>query len=98
MAGMSITTVGDLIARLEEYDPDAELRAVIQPSWPLEKTVVGVKSTNEIQQEQAYSDGGPEIRTDELESDATGPVYVLVGEYHPDDNHPYGPAGVYDGT
>lgn len=35
-------TVRDLIAALEDYDPDAEVRIAIQPRWPLEYSISDV--------------------------------------------------------
>lgn len=34
----AIDTVGELIAVLQDYDPDAPIRLAIQPRWPFEYT------------------------------------------------------------
>jgi precorrin-4 methylase len=36
---MRIHTVSDLIARLEDYDPDAPVAIASEPSWPLVNTI-----------------------------------------------------------
>jgi hypothetical protein len=35
-------TVRDLVRLLEDFDPDAEVRLAVQPSWPLRHNVAGV--------------------------------------------------------
>lgn len=34
-----MTTVGDLIHMLEDFDEDLEVRLAMQPSWPMEYTI-----------------------------------------------------------
>lgn len=41
-------TVAQMIERLQEMDPEAEVRLATQPSWPLEYHVAGVASQQEI--------------------------------------------------
>jgi hypothetical protein len=35
-------TVSELIERLQELNPDAEVRLAVQPSWPFENEIAGV--------------------------------------------------------
>ena len=39
-----ITTVGELIAELEQYGPDLPVRVAVQPSHPMENAVGSVAS------------------------------------------------------
>ena len=41
-------TAGELIERLSEYDEDTPVHMVIQPSYPLESHIEGVKSREEM--------------------------------------------------
>ena len=41
-------TVAELIERLQDMDPEAEVRLATQPSWPLQSTVRGVASQAEV--------------------------------------------------
>lgn len=43
----AIDTVGELIAALQDYDPDAPIRLAIQPRWPFEYTLGGVALTRD---------------------------------------------------
>lgn len=43
-------TVAQLIAELEQYPEDAEVRLVYQPSWPLESKISGVISRTDMLQ------------------------------------------------
>lgn len=40
-------TVGDLIARLQEFDEEAEVRFAYQPSWPLQDHIGDVRQTDD---------------------------------------------------
>lgn len=44
-------TVGELIAQLEAYDEDQEVRIMSQPSWPFEYSIAGVVAGDEIESE-----------------------------------------------
>ncbi|MGW5646230.1 hypothetical protein ACWEV3_40205 [Saccharopolyspora sp. NPDC003752] len=44
---MRIETVGDLIAALKEYDPDAPVRWAAQPGYPLEYAIESVTNDAE---------------------------------------------------
>ena len=52
----TIETIGELIAVLEAYDPDTEVRMAIQPRWPTEHLVGEVIDTGEV---VWLGDGGP---------------------------------------
>jgi hypothetical protein len=41
-------TVGELIERLEEMDPDAEIRLMTQENYPFENSIAGVTDSEEI--------------------------------------------------
>jgi hypothetical protein len=42
-----VDTVGELMAALEDYDPDTPIRWAAQPSWPFEYTLGAVVRTPE---------------------------------------------------
>lgn len=44
----TIETVGELIAVLQSYDADAEIRLAIQPRWPMEHMVGEIIDTGEV--------------------------------------------------
>lgn len=46
-------TVAELIALLETYPEDAEIRIAHQPAWPLQETIHTVVSSEEIGYEEA---------------------------------------------
>ena len=43
-----IETVGDLIAVLQTFDADAEVRLALQPRWPVEHLLGEVVDTGEV--------------------------------------------------
>lgn len=43
--------IKDLLERLEQYDPEAEVRLLTQPQWPMEARIAGVASATEISSE-----------------------------------------------
>lgn len=73
-------TVAELIERLNECDPNAEVRLATQPTYPLQSTLRGVAAS-----EDDGEDGF---------SQATGPVYLVEGSQ--DANQPYAPGWVFD--
>ena len=44
----TIETVGDLIAALQTFDPEAEVRLAIAPRWPAEHLLGEVIDTGEV--------------------------------------------------
>lgn len=44
---MSILTVGELIERLENCDPQSPIALAIQPSWPFEYTLSDVEEADD---------------------------------------------------
>ena len=62
-------TAGELIKRLSDYDENTPVHIVIQPNWPLESNIEGVKSREEM---------GDEIG-DPLK-DGENIVYITEGE------------------
>lgn len=63
-------TVRELIGVLEEQDPDAEVRLMIQPSWPFEHAIAGVWTPDEP---NPYDD-----ESGFLPADTDGPVVYLT--------------------
>lgn len=63
-----ITTVGELIAALEDYDDDTPVRFAQQPAWPFEYTIGRVTCTPE----DADGDG----------TEPTDEAVVWLGEGH----------------
>lgn len=63
-----IETVGDLIAALDDYDPNTPIRLATQPCWPFEYTIGGVALTPD----DAEGDG----------TEPTGDPVVWIGAGH----------------
>jgi len=56
-------TVAELIERLSECDPKAEVRIMEQPNWPFEHAIRGVTDSNEIalaEADERCEEVGPE--------------------------------------
>lgn len=74
-------TVGELIELLQQYDEDAEVKSMQQPSWPFEYSIAGVVSRDEFRgrdededhDTKGYAEAGTEY--DEKPSD----VFILEG-------------------
>jgi hypothetical protein len=64
-------TVGELIARLQRYPEDAEVRLMCQPDYPFEYSV-----DSTIQRSEIPSDHDDDDFDDEDDSD----VFILEGE------------------
>jgi hypothetical protein len=84
--------VAELIALLEDADPDAEVLMAHQPSWPLQFHVLGVYDA---------ADEEPRCTAHEVvDCTECGPpepntaVYLVEGS-HPDDT-PYAPRSAWD--
>jgi hypothetical protein len=73
-------TVRDMMAALEDYDPDAEVRIAIQPRWPLEYTIGDVVCSDSITDDE----------DEEADDDKPVVVYVTEGQ-----QVGYAPAGVF---
>lgn len=57
-----IETVGDLIAALECYDPDTQVRLASQPGWPFEYTIGEVALTpDDAERNDAEPAGEPVV-------------------------------------
>ena len=65
-------TVGELIERLEDLDPDAEVRLMIQRHYPLESHVYGICGGQELKRGEDDDDDGEDEGTESV-------VYILEG-------------------
>jgi len=74
--------VGELIERLQDLDPQAEVRLATQPSWPLQFHVQGV----------AIAPDAPDNDDDSAATDGNV-VYIVEGE--PVSQTPYAPSWVF---
>lgn len=83
-------TVRDLIDRLEDLDPDAEILLAHQPSWPLQFTLAGVAAGEDVAGDVECEEHG-DYNCDECAD--SGVVYLVEGN-HPD--HPYAPRAVWN--
>jgi hypothetical protein len=86
-------TVRDLIAALEDYDQDAEVRIAIQPRWPLEYSISDVVCSDTIKDDD--DDEEEEQQPTEQSPDADPqdkPVVVYITE---GTQIGYAPAGVF---
>jgi hypothetical protein len=69
-------TVRDLMERLEDMDPDAEVRLMIQRHYPLESTVLGICDSKELRRDP---EEGDEEEGEEEDDDAETIVYIVEG-------------------
>jgi len=54
--------VQDLIDRLSEYEPKAEVRLLHQPSYPMESTLGGIVSESKVVEHESLDLGdGPDV-------------------------------------
>jgi hypothetical protein len=71
-------TVNELIEMLQDEDPDAEVRLLMQPSWPFEYSVGGL-----VRDEDAPAEGSesydPETPTDDAE-EPRNIVFLVEGQ------------------
>lgn len=74
-------TVAELIDRLSEMDPEAQVRLATQPAWPLQFEVGDVVPGAETPADAAH--------------DGRGPIVWLTEGGHPTSS-PYAPASVFD--
>lgn len=102
---MSITTVAELIAHLEDFDPDAIVRIAHQPSWPLAEVVGNVTTDEDADDERECPDHegylvdhDPDCAAAYAEAAAedVGPqiVWIVAGGAHHSES-PYAPRGVF---
>ena len=87
---MTITTVGELIARLEDYDPETPIMLAHQPSWPLAETLAGI-----VGPEDREMPSDDEVDPDEAAEPDT--VWLVAGG-HAWDRSPYAPGWVFEGA
>ena len=52
--------VRDLMTLLGEMNPDAEVKLMVQPSWPFECSLKGVAVRHQFQEEGEVSNGEPD--------------------------------------
>ena len=75
-------TIDDLIEYLEHYRDeiggDAEVRLMTQPNWPLEYTICGLASQDEMD-EQIEDDGEEEEASEETADDDEPVLYIVEG-------------------
>jgi hypothetical protein len=86
-------SVRDLIERLQDCDPEAEVLLAHQPSWPLQFEVRGVASSEDIAM-SAECNGHGDYNCDDCVAAKGEPVVYLVEGGHPD--HPYAPRAAWD--
>jgi hypothetical protein len=82
-------TVEDLIAELEQYDRDAEVRVAVQPSWPLACDVQNVVSSFDFatRPDPVSSDDVPFVSV----------VWIAVSQVSGSGESPYAPAEAWAG-
>jgi len=67
-------TVGELIELLEQYDRDAQVLLMEQPSWPFEYSIRGVVSREEIVNQEPDED-----RAELGDGEEINDVFILEG-------------------
>jgi hypothetical protein len=80
-------TVAELIALLEDCDPDAQVRLAHQPAWPLQFTLAGLATTDDL-------DATPGAE-DEAGRDGPAVVWLVPGE-PPAGVTPYAPEQLWE--
>lgn len=85
-------TVDDLIAELEQYDRDAEVRVAIQPSYPLACDVPNVIAGSEL----PHRDVDDPARGDVVEDVPV--VWIAVSQVSSSSASPYAPAEAWSGS
>lgn len=83
-------TVDDLIAELEQYDRDAEVRVAIQPQWPLACDIANVASSFDFptRPDPVSSDDVPFVPV----------VWIAVSQVSSSGESPYAPAEAWSGS
>lgn len=84
--------VQDLIERLSELDPEAPILLAHQPSWPLQFTLRGVATSQDIANGSECEEHG-HYDCDKCAA-VEEPVVYLVEGNHPD--HPYAPRAAWE--
>jgi hypothetical protein len=73
--------VSELIELLEEQDPDAEVLVMMQQSWPLECSLAGVTTREEMLRADRDEDGDGDHEEPRLEcGTAKNDVFLVEGE------------------
>jgi hypothetical protein len=85
--------VAALIERLADCDPDAEVLLAHQPSWPLQFTLRGIASSEDIAMDSACEEH-QHYNCHDCAAASGEPVVYLVEGGHPD--HPYAPRAAWD--
>ena len=84
--------VSELIERLHDCDPEAEVLLAHQPSWPLQFTLRGVAASEDIAGASECEEHGYYDCSDCADIGET--VVYLVEGSHPD--HPYAPRAAFE--
>jgi hypothetical protein len=89
--------VAELIALLEDVDPEAEVLLGHQPSWPLQFTVAGIAEWDggTDGEDDEYVPAAYEQERREVGLDDSPPRIYIVEGSHPDDT-PYAPREIWD--
>jgi hypothetical protein len=94
-------TVVELITLLEDCDPDAQVRLAHQPAWPLQFTLAGIATTDDLRKAHAnptIPGTGPD--TNDRTEDGTGrdgqAVVWLVPGDPPAGATPYAPEQLWE--
>lgn len=82
--------VRDLIERLNDLDPEAEVLIASQPSWPMQNKLTGVASAEDVQAETACEDH----ETYNCPLCEVPPIIYLVEGSSPD--QPYAPRAAWE--
>ncbi len=85
--------VRDLIERLQDCDPTAEVLLATQPSWPMQSRLRGVTSGDDIAVDETCEVHG-DFNCDDCIAANGDPVVYLVEGTHP--AHPHAPRAAWD--
>ncbi len=89
-------TVADLLSQLEDCDPDAEVRLAHQPEWPLQFTLDGIATEQDLDEESRPDHGSPgTTAAPDTDTRPEAAVVWLVAGGHPAGDSPYAPARLW---
>ena len=72
-------TVGELIERLQDFDPQARVHLMMQPSWPFEYSIAGVTARDEFT-ESAWDEDGNDTAIDTDGGEHADDVFLCEGQ------------------
>lgn len=88
--------VGELMAILEQFDENTEVRLMFQPNYPLQFTLYGVYEDQGVPHPEDYDDLPKEEVAEFIAKNTKEPIIYLLEGDHPYDDSPYGTRKAWD--